>query len=250
MTNAIATHPRARQAAAPVGLRVRGLEKSYATRFGTKHVLKGVSFDLAKGERLGILGRNGAGKSTLIRVVSGAERPSAGSVETAMSVSWPLAFGGAFNAHLTGADNVRFISRVYNQDAASNLAFVEEFAELGPYLREPVKHYSSGMRARLAFAISMIIEFDCFLIDEIASVGDARFHERCNHELFEKRGDRAMIIVSHDAAYVRDNCNRWAILHDGHFEPYDDFEVAYAIFKDLIGWKPPPGWSPHEPTTA
>jgi ABC-type polysaccharide/polyol phosphate transport system ATPase subunit len=237
-------------AAAPVGLRVRGLAKSYATRFGTKQVLDGVSFDLARGERLGILGRNGAGKSTLIRLVSGAERPSAGRIETAMSVSWPLAFGGAFNAQLTGADNVRFISRIYNQDAARNLAFVEEFAELGPYLREPVRHYSSGMRARLAFAISMIIEFDCFLIDEIAAVGDARFHERCNHELFAKRGDRAMIIVSHDAAYVRDNCNRWAILHDGRFEPYDDFEVAYAIFKDLIGWKPPPGWSPHEPTTA
>ena len=250
MTAALVALPLAGQRAASPGLRVSGLEKSYATRFGTKHVLKGVSFDLARGERLGILGRNGAGKSTLIRVISGAERPSTGSIETTMSISWPLAFGGAFNAQLTGADNVRFISRVYNQDAASNLAFVEEFAELGPYLREPVKHYSSGMRARLAFAISMIIEFDCFLIDEIASVGDARFHERCNYELFQKRGDRAMIIVSHDAAYVRDNCNRWAILHDGHFELYNDFEVAYAIFKDLIGWKAPPGWSPHEPTTA
>lgn len=250
MTTALATPPLTGQHAALPGLRVSGLEKSYATRFGTKRVLKGVNFDLTKGERLGILGRNGAGKSTLIRVISGAERPSAGTIKTAMSISWPLAFGGAFHSDLTGADNVRFISRVYNQDVASNLAFVEEFAELGPYLREPVKHYSSGMRARLAFAISMIIEFDCFLIDEIASVGDARFHDRCNHELFDKRGDRAMIIVSHDAAYVRDNCNRWAILHDGHFELYDDFEVAYAIFKDLIGWKPPPGWSPHEPTTA
>ncbi|MEQ5788198.1 ABC transporter ATP-binding protein [Erythrobacter sp. NFXS35] len=235
---------------APAGLSVRALDKAYDTRFGTKQVLKGVSFDLSMGERLGILGRNGAGKSTLIRVVSGAERASSGTVESNMSISWPLAFGGAFNAQLTGADNVRFISRVYDQDIAHNLAFVEEFAELGPYLREPVRNYSSGMRARLAFAISMIIEFDCFLIDEIASVGDARFHDRCNHELFEKRGDRAMVIVSHDAAYIRDNCNRWAILHEGEFVPYDDFEVAYAIFKDLIGWKPPPGWSPHEPTTA
>jgi ABC-type polysaccharide/polyol phosphate transport system ATPase subunit len=234
----------------PAGLRVAGLEKAYTTRFGTKQVLKGVNFELSMGERLGILGRNGAGKSTLIRVVSGAERPSAGTVESNMSISWPLAFGGAFNAQLTGADNIRFISRIYNQDVRGNLAFVEEFAELGPYLREPVRSYSSGMRARLAFAISMIIEFDCFLIDEIASVGDARFHDRCNYELFDKRGDRAMIIVSHDAAYIRDNCNRWAILHEGEFVPYDDFEVAYAIFKDLIGWKPPPGWSPHEPTTA
>jgi len=232
------------------GLRVNGLEKAYPTRFGTKQVLRGVSFELRMGERLGILGRNGAGKSTLIRLVSGAERPTAGSITSTISISWPLAFGGAFQPQLTGADNIRFIGRIYNHDAERNLDFVEEFAELGPYLREPVRSYSSGMRARLAFAISMITEFDCFLIDEIASVGDARFHDRCNHELFEKRGERAMIIVSHDAAYIRDNCNRWAILHDGQFVPYDDFELAYAIFKDLIGWKPPPGWSPHEPTTA
>lgn len=250
MISAVAPLPPAPQEPAPTGLRVSGLDKTYATRFGSKQVLKGISFDLVKGERLGILGRNGAGKSTLIRVVSGAERPSAGAVESTMSISWPLAFGGAFHAQLTGADNVRFISRIYDQDPARNIAFVEEFAELGPYLREPVRNYSSGMRARLAFAISMIIEFDCFLIDEIAAVGDARFHDRCNHELFDKRGDRAMIIVSHDAAYIRDRCNRWAILHEGQFAPYDDFEVAYAVFKDLIGWKPPPGWSPHEPTTA
>ena len=97
-----------------------------------------------------------------------------------MSVSWPLAFGGAFQHNLTGVDNVRFISRIYEQDIEENLAFVEDFAELGQYLQEPVRTYSSGMRARLAFAISMIIEFDCFLIDEIGAVGDARFHDRCN----------------------------------------------------------------------
>lgn len=231
-------------------LSVKDVSKVYHTRFGEKKVLEGVGFELEMGDKLGILGRNGAGKSTLIRVISGAEKPTGGSIKSTMSVSWPLAFGGAFHPQLTGVDNVRFISRVYGQDFEKNIDFVREFAEIGPYLREPVQSYSSGMRARLAFAISMIIEFDCFLIDEIASVGDARFHERCNFELFQKRADRAMIIVSHDAAYVRDNCNRWAILHDGKFEQYDDFEVAYAIFKELIGWMPPPGWSPHEPTTA
>jgi ABC-type polysaccharide/polyol phosphate transport system ATPase subunit len=236
-------------AAAPA-LAVDRVGKVYPTRFGNKRVLENVNFTLGMGERLGILGRNGAGKSTLVRLISGAERPTTGEIRRHRSISWPLAFGGAFQPQLTGVDNIRFISRVYAQDFQRNLAFVEEFAELGPYLREPVRSYSSGMRARLAFAISMIIEFDCFLIDEIAAVGDARFHERCNHELFGKRGDRAMIIISHDAAYIRDNCTRWAILHEGAFVPYDDFEVAYAIFKELIGWKPPPGWSPHEPTTA
>lgn len=216
-------------------IHVRDLHKVYPTRFGSKMVLDGVSFDLAPGERLGILGRNGAGKSTLIRLVSGAERPTSGEIDRQMSVSWPLAFGGAFQPQLTGIDNIRFITRVYDQDFDRNLAFVEDFAELGPYLDEPVRSYSSGMRARLAFAISMIIEFDCFLIDEIGAVGDARFHDRCNHELFEVRGDRAMIIISHDAGYVREHCNRWAILHDGRLSEYADFEEGYAAYKQLIG---------------
>lgn len=208
--------------------------KDYRTRSGPKRVLEDVSFTLDMGERLGVLGRNGAGKSTLIRLVSGAERPTAGTITRAMSVSWPLAFGGAFQLQLTGVDNVRFISRLYDQDADHNLAFVEEFAELGQYLREPVRSYSSGMMARLAFAISMIIEFDCFLIDEIAAVGDARFHERCNYELFDKRGERAMMIISHDPGYLRDHCNRWALIDDGRFTPFDDFDTAHDHFLSKI----------------
>ncbi|WP_086617730.1 ATP-binding cassette domain-containing protein [Erythrobacter tepidarius] len=206
------------------------ISKDYRTRTGPRRVLDDVSFTLDKGERLGVLGRNGAGKSTLIRLVSGAERPTAGRITRGMSVSWPLAFGGAFQAQLTGVDNVRFISRLYAQDPEANLAFIEEFAELGQYLREPVMTYSSGMRARLAFAISMIIEFDCFLIDEIASVGDARFHERCNYELFDKRGDRAMMIISHDPGYLRDHCNRFAVLDAGRLTAFDDFETAHDHF--------------------
>jgi ABC-type polysaccharide/polyol phosphate transport system ATPase subunit len=209
---------------------VEHITKDYRTRSGPKRVLDDISFTLDKGERLGVLGRNGAGKSTLIRLVSGAERPTSGRITRGMSVSWPLAFGGAFHPQLTGVDNVRFISRLYAQDPDHNLAFVEEFAELGQYLREPVMTYSSGMRARLAFAISMIIEFDCFLIDEIASVGDARFHERCNYELFDKRGDRAMMIISHDPGYLRDHCNRWAVIDAGRMIAFDDFETAHNHF--------------------
>lgn len=209
--------------------------KTYRTRTGPRRVLDDVSFTLRMGERLGVLGRNGAGKSTLIRLVGGAEQPSSGRVTRGMSVSWPLAFGGAFQPQLTGVDNVRFISRLYAQDPDTNLAFVEDFAELGPYLREPVRSYSSGMRARLAFAISMIIEFDCFLIDEIAAVGDARFHERCNYELFDRRGDRAMMIISHDPGYLRDHCNRWAVLDAGRLTPFDDFDTAQAHFLAQVG---------------
>lgn len=220
-------------------IRVRNLIKTYPVRGGRRRVLDRIGFDLAPGRKLGVLGRNGAGKSTLIRIISGAERADAGTVERGMSVSWPLAFSGAFQSALTGCDNVRFISRVYNSDFARNIAAVDAFAELGAYLHEPVRSYSSGMRARLAFAISMVIEFDCFLIDEISAVGDARFSRKCEVELFEKRRDRAMIIVSHDAAYVRDHCDHFAVLHEGRLHFHDDFEAAYALFKDLINWIPP-----------
>lgn len=204
------------------------VHKVYPTRQGDRVVLEDISFRLERGEKLGILGRNGAGKSTLVRLVSGAEQPSAGTITREMSVSWPIAFGGAFQGTLTGFDNVRFISRIYNQDYAQNIGFVEEFTELGLYLREPVRSYSQGMRARLAFAISMIIEFDCYLIDEVSAVGDARFHEKCDIELFQKRADRAMLIISHDTEYIRQHCNRFAVLHDGNMEFYPDFDQAYA----------------------
>lgn len=216
-------------------IRIENLCKTYPTRFGEKLVLDNVSFELKKGEKLGILGRNGAGKSTLIRLISGAEFPTSGRVVADMSVSWPLAFSGAFQDNLTGVDNVRFISRIYDQDFEHNLAFVEDFSELGDYLREEVRTYSSGMRARLAFAISMITEFDCFLIDEVSAVGDARFHARCNYELFERRADRAMIIVSHNTSYINNHCNKFALLHDAKLRLYDDFEEAYSDFKTKIG---------------
>lgn len=209
-------------------IKAENVTKAYPTRSGDRVVLNNVSFTIDRGEKLGVLGRNGAGKSTLVRLVSGAEQPTSGHVTRSMSVSWPLAFGGAFQGALTGMDNVRFISRIYKQDYNKNIDFVADFTDLGFYLREPVKSYSQGMRARLAFAISMIIEFDCYLIDEISAVGDARFHEKCEIELFQKRHDRAMLIISHDTEYVRNHCNKFAVLHDGSMIFYQDFDQAYA----------------------
>jgi capsular polysaccharide transport system ATP-binding protein len=208
-------------------IRVENVHKIYPTRTGDRVVLNDISFVLDRGEKLGILGRNGAGKSTLMRLVSGAERPTSGEITRTMSVSWPLAFGGAFQNALTGLDNVRFISRIYKQRADINIDFVYKFTDLGAYLREPVRSYSSGMRARLAFAISMIIEFDCYLIDEIAAVGDASFHEKCEIELFGKRNDRAMLIISHDLHYVKRHCQRFSVLHDGNLVFYTDFDEAH-----------------------
>jgi len=203
------------------------VHKVYPTRKGDRVVLNDISFTLERGDKLGILGRNGAGKSTLVRLVSGAEQPTSGNITRNMSVSWPIAFGGAFQGALTGLDNVRFISRIYNQNYAENIDFVEDFTELGLYLREPVRSYSQGMRARLAFAISMIIEFDCYLIDEVSAVGDARFHEKCDIELFQKRSDRAMLIISHDTEYVRHHCTKFAVLHEGNMEFHPNFDQAY-----------------------
>lgn len=211
-------------------IRLDNVNKIYRTRSGPVHILKDVNLAVKSGERIGILGRNGAGKSTMIRLISGAELPTSGHIERDMSVSWPLAFGGAFQGALTGYDNLRFICRVYGVNPDDKVAFVEDFSELGIYLREPVKTYSSGMRARLAFAISMVIEFDCFLIDEIIAVGDARFHEKCHHELFEKRGDRAMIIVSHDAHYIREHCTRATVLSNGMLHHLDSMDEAFDFY--------------------
>jgi capsular polysaccharide transport system ATP-binding protein len=187
-------------------LSIEHVSKVYATRHGARRVLNDVSFRLERGENIGILGRNGAGKSTLIRLISGAERPTAGRIVRGMRVSWPLAFGGAFQSHLTGLDNLKFVCRVYGVDYKPLVPFVEEFTELGIYFREPVLHYSNGMLTRLAFALSMAIEFDCFLIDEAMVVGDVRFHERCHVELFHKRKDRAFILVTHDANVIKLYC--------------------------------------------
>jgi capsular polysaccharide transport system ATP-binding protein len=148
-----------------------------------------------------------------------------------MSISWPLAFSGGFQGSLTGLDNLRFICRVYNAPIEPAVEFVQDFAELGPYLDEPVRNYSAGMRARLAFAISLAIEFDCFLIDEIVAVGDSRFHEKCHEELFVKRNDRAMIIVSHHAAYVREHCDRAAVLVDGRLYAFDNPAEAFDCYE-------------------
>src|SRR5437879_11906825 len=212
-------------------IRLENIVKRYRTRAGSHIVLNGVSVEVRKGDKLGVLGRNGAGKSTLIRIISGAELPNSGRVTRQMAVCWPLAFGGAFQGSLTGLDNIRFICRVYGADFHAARPFVEEFSELGKYLREPVKTYSSGMRARLAFAISMAIEFDCFLIDEVISVGDTRFYEKCRQELFDKRRERSMIIVSHEAPNIREHCSRACVLANAVLREFEEVDAAYTHYQ-------------------
>lgn len=215
-------------------IQLQNISKQYDTNAGKLTVLKDINLTIRAGERIGVMGRNGAGKSTLIRVVSGAELPTTGSVDRQMSVSWPLAFNGGIHARLTGVDNLRFICRIYGVDFRPRLDFVKDFSELGSFLYEPVKIYSSGMRARLAFAISMVVDFDCYLIDEVIAVGDERFRERCQVELFEKRQDKAMLIVSHSRRYLEEVCNRFLLFRNGTVEEFDSFRQVYHQYKLMM----------------
>lgn len=211
---------------------LENVTKHYPVNRGRSNrtILDNINLQIKQGEKWGILGCNGAGKSTMIRLISGAEKPNSGTVRRGMSVSWPLAFGDAFQSSLTGRDNTRLICRIYDVDFDAAIDFVEDFAELGGYMREPVKSYSSGMSARLAFAISMVVEFDCYLIDEVIAVGDYRFVEKCERELFEKRRDRAMILVSHNAEFISKHCQKVAVLHKGQLRTFDNVEEGNIFY--------------------
>jgi capsular polysaccharide transport system ATP-binding protein len=203
------------------------------TGHGYNRVLSDVSFSVSRGEKVAVLGRNGAGKSTLIRLVAGIELPTEGTIERTMSVSWPVGLNGGVGGSMTGNDNIRFLCRVYDKPFALMRDFIDDFAELGKYLAEPVKTYSAGMRARLNFACSIAIDFDCYLIDEIISVGDHRFQRRSHEELFEKRADRSLILASHVPNIVKDYCSRALVLHRGRGKMFDDLDLALDIYHDL-----------------
>ncbi len=214
-------------------LSVKGLSKAYRATHGHRTLFDGLDFDLAPGARLGVLGRNGQGKSTFIKMLGGVLAPSSGRIQWFSRPSWPLGFAGGFQGSLTGLDNIRFISRIYDQSTTDIIQRTEAFAELGEALSMPVKHYSSGMRARLAFGLSLAIEFDCYLIDEIVAVGDRNFQEKCQAELFDRRGDRGFIIASHDLAFVAATCRQILIIEDGQAKLFDDVELGIDIYAAL-----------------
>lgn len=209
------------------------ITKSYSHGGRHKRVLNGANLVIDRGDRVGLLGRNGAGKSTLIKLIGGVEMPTSGKIIRKMSVSWPLGFAGGFQGSLTGFDNARFIARIYQREYAVVRRFVEDFTELGNQLRMPVKTYSSGMRARLAFALSLAIEFDCYLIDEIILVGDQNFQRKCQVEMFEKRQDRTMLVASHSPEFIRNFCNKAIIIHHGQATMFDDVTEAVAQYDQL-----------------
>jgi capsular polysaccharide transport system ATP-binding protein len=205
---------------------------TYHIRRFHKEVLKDLTFVIPPRSTLGICGGNGAGKSTLLRLMAGVEFPTAGTVKREMRVSWPIGYASAFQASLTGADNVRFIARVYRRPEQDLLDFVEDFAQLGPYFRQPIKAYSAGMNARLAFGLSLAIDFDCYLVDEVAGAGDERFQERCQMEIERRRDHAAMVMVSHAPHLLQTYCKTGAVLRDGRLEFYDTIDEAIERHKE------------------
>lgn len=216
-----------------IGLRVEGLSKVYDTGAVKKRVFSDLNFTVPRDGRLAILGRNGQGKSTLIKILGGALPPTDGRLKWSMKASWPIGFAGGFQGSLTGIDNIRFLSRLYEKEYRTILDRVEDFAELGAALRRPVKHYSSGMRARLAFGLSLAIEFDCYLIDELIAVGDTRFQQKCYVELFEHRKDRAFMMASHDMGTIAAVCDKGLVIESGKAKIFDDIEEAVDVYRWL-----------------
>jgi capsular polysaccharide transport system ATP-binding protein len=208
--------------------------KEFPTEGGRPcRVLDGISFSVGMGERIAILGRNGAGKSTLIKILAGLQRPTSGRIHRGLHMSWPLAFGGGFDGELTGADNVRFIARLYNAPIKETFDYIADFTELGDELNLQIRLYSSGMRMRLAFALSLAIQFECLLIDEVILVGDRRFAQKCHDELFQNRKKCAMIVALHDIGFVKEYCGSALILMDGRGRVFDDIGLAEAIYATL-----------------
>ncbi|HFM1268497.1 TPA: ABC transporter ATP-binding protein, partial [Escherichia coli] len=185
------------------------LTKSYRTPHGRHYVFKDLNVEFPEGKSVALLGRNGAGKSTLLRIIGGIDKPDYGAVITNRSISWPVGLSGGFQGSLTGRENVKFVARLYAKqgDLKNKVAFVEEFSELGMYFDMPIKSYSSGMKSRLGFGLSMAFEFDYYLVDEITSVGDARFREKCAEIFKSRHSESNFLMVSHNLNSIREFCD-------------------------------------------
>ena len=206
----------------------RGVSKWYHTPHGRKIVLDGLDLTLPPGTKLGVLGRNGAGKSTLLGMIGGTIKPNRGVIVKRAAISWPLGLGGTYHQDLTGAQNVRFVARIYGVDTEALVAYVADFSELGDFMDMPVSSYSSGMRARLAFGMSMGVSFDWYLVDEITAVGDSRFKRKSLAVFRERLQNAGLMIVSHSDRTIREYCTSALVLEGGRAVYYDDVARALA----------------------
>jgi capsular polysaccharide transport system ATP-binding protein len=209
------------------------VSKAYKVHRHWKPVFNNLNFAIHRGDAIGICGANGAGKSTLMRMLAGVEPETGGKITRTMSTSWPIGFTSAFQMGLTGADNARFIARMYDRDEDELLAKVEEFAELGEYLFQPVRTYSTGMQARLAFGVSLTVDFDCYLVDEVTGAGDVRFRTKSENALMERRERAALVMISHDPGALQQYCTKGAVLYGGALTFFDSISEACEVHYSL-----------------
>ncbi|MEE2864316.1 Polysialic acid transport ATP-binding protein KpsT [Labrenzia sp. THAF191b] len=213
-------------------IRLDRLTKRFKLKGEMRYIARDVSFTVPRGNSIGLLGRNGAGKSTLLRLIAGTIKPTSGRIIRLANVSFPLGFQGSFNGSLTGEQNVRFVARIYGHDTEQLVDYVQDFAELGKSYYMPVKSYSSGMRARLAFGVSMGIDFDYYLVDEITAVGDSNFKKKCKRVFEEKLQNSDIIMVSHSNASLKEYCTTGIVLEDGNLTFFNDIDDAINMHND------------------
>lgn len=214
-------------------IELKNLTKSYTTPKGRHYLFKNLNAILPEGKSVGLLGRNGAGKSTLLRMIGGIDHADSGEIISDSTISWPVGLAGGFQGSLTGRQNVRFVSRLYVPESAvaEKVAFVEEFAEIGKYFDMPVKSYSSGMKSRLAFGLSMAFAFDYYLIDEVGAVGDAKFRQKSADLMAQLRERSSFIVVSHNLKDLEKQCDVGLLLLDGQATFFDDIVEAVKVYE-------------------
>jgi len=215
-------------------IRFENLTKSFWLRGERKVVIDNLNLTLPTGSSLALLGRNGAGKSTLLEIIAGTLRPDHGSVVSDGSISWPVGLAASFHRDLTGAENVRFIARIYGVDTDDLVAFVESFAELGKFYHMPMRSYSSGMKSRLTFGASMGIRFDTYLVDEVTAVGDAQFKRKSRALFADRMQQSSAIMVNHSMAQLRQFCNAGVVLEQGKMQYFEDLDEAIALHETQL----------------
>ncbi|MGK9173853.1 ABC transporter ATP-binding protein [Yokenella regensburgei] len=220
-------------------IHIENLTKSYRTPKGRHYVFKDLNIELPSNKSVALIGRNGAGKSTLLRMIGGIDRPDSGRILTDRSISWPVGLAGGFQGSLTGRENVKFVARLYSKshELKEKVSFVEDFAELGKYFDMPIKTYSSGMRSRLGFGLSMAFSFDYYLVDEVTAVGDARFKKKCEDMFKEKHKTSNFLMVSHSLNSLKIYCDS-ALLIDrnnsvSYFENISDAISQYNVSENI-----------------
>jgi capsular polysaccharide transport system ATP-binding protein len=205
---------------------LQNVSKSYRTKGARKWILKEANIHFPQGRSVALLGRNGAGKSTLLKMISGAINCDCGEIARSGTISWPIGFSGSFHPELTGAQNARFLARIYGVDTDELVAFTKNFAELGDFFYMPFRTYSAGMRARLAFGISMGVPFGTYLVDEVTSVGDAVFREKCDVVFKQRMKNSSALVVSHAMETVRELCDCGVVMDQGTITYYENIDQA------------------------